>query len=84
VDRGDVTYDWGFDGAGFRSFNATAPSVFSNLTLGLNLRPLEHLTIRPEVRWDWQDLDNGLDTSAFDDGSDNNQFLVACDFVLTF
>jgi ATP/ADP translocase len=66
------------------SDDQTAPSVFSNLTLGLNLRPFEHLTIRPEVRWDWQDRDNGLDTSAFDDGSDNNQFLVACDFVLTF
>lgn len=76
--------DDAYVGTGFRSFNATAPSVFSNLTLGLNVRPVENLTIRPEVRWDWQDRDNSSDTPAFDDGSDNNQFLVACDFVLTF
>ena len=76
--------DDAYVGTGFRSFNTTAPSVFSNLTLGLNVRPAENLTIRPEVRWDWQDRDNNSDISAFDDGSDNNQFLVACDFVLTF
>ena len=58
--------------------------MFSNLTLGLNVRPVENLTIRPEVRWDWQDRDNRSDTPAFDDGSDKNQFVVACDFGLTF
>jgi hypothetical protein len=76
--------DDAYIGSGFRSFNATAPSVFSNLTFGLNVRSTERLTIRPEVRWDWQNLDNSSDTPAFDDGSDNNQFLVACDFVVTF
>ncbi|MGL6225657.1 MAG: outer membrane beta-barrel protein [Thermoguttaceae bacterium] len=64
---------------------------YYNLTLGLNWRPTDHLTLRPEIRWDWSDV--RVDSSAgtlmsgvF--GSNNNrhqdQFTVAIEGVYKF
>jgi hypothetical protein len=58
-------------------------SIFSSITAGLNYKPFENVRIRPEVRWDFTDFTAGP-LSAFDDGSDNNQFTASFDVVLTF
>ncbi|MGI9473617.1 MAG: outer membrane beta-barrel protein [Rubripirellula sp.] len=76
--------DDGLAGAGFRSENAAAPCVYTNLTLGMKIQPSDRFFLRPEIRWDWQDRDNKADTPAFDDGTSSRQFLFACDAVLTF
>ncbi len=56
------------------------------ITAGLNYRPMPNLLVRPELRWDWSDLDLrylGL-LGAYDDFSDKNQFTLAVDAIVTF
>ena len=67
------------------SFTTTAPTTYSEITLGVTFKPslpapVTGLLIRPEIRWD--SALNG--TKAFDDGSKTNAFTIAADFVLTF
>lgn len=64
---------------------------YYNFTLGMKWRPLEYLTIRPEVRWDWSNVkvNNTIgDTSAasgvFDNFTDRSQCTAGLDFVLMF
>jgi hypothetical protein len=61
-----------------------APSVYTNLTLGMQYRICDRLMVRPEIRWDWQAKDDPNDTPAFDDGTSSRQFLAAADIVLIF
>lgn len=61
----------------------TDGSLFSSLTLGLNWTPTDTLRVRPELRWNWTDFNIGP-ISAFDDFSDNNQFLASFDVIWTF
>jgi len=56
------------------------------VTVGLNYHPLPNLLLRPELRWDWSDLDLrnvGL-IGAYDDFSDKNQFIAAIDAIVRF
>ncbi|MEM8665882.1 MAG: porin [Planctomycetota bacterium] len=76
--------DDGFVGSGFRSLNAAAPGVYTNLTLGIQRLLTPSCYVRPEIRWDWQSRDDTADTPAFDDGTSTHQFLVATDLVLWF
>jgi hypothetical protein len=55
-------------------------STYTELTLGLNIKPYENLLIRPEARWDWASGGN----APFDDSSDNNQFTLGLDVILFF
>ena len=63
------------------------PATYTELSLGLNIKPFANASsdwmktalIRPEVRWD-----HSLETNAFNDFKDNNQFTVASDFVITW
>jgi hypothetical protein len=72
------------------------PNTYTELTFGLNIKPfadspknwLKTALIRPEIRWD-----HSYDANAYDvaKGScqpctftDNNQFTLASDFVVTF
>lgn len=50
------------------------------VTAGLNWKPLKWLTVRPEIRYDWADST----TSAFNMGTENNQFLAGADFIVQF
>ncbi len=52
------------------------------LTFGLNWFPLEYLSIRPEIRYDWTDYSNG--TRPFDNGTQKNQLSFGCSVVLVF
>ncbi|MFO0949228.1 MAG: porin [Planctomycetota bacterium] len=61
------------------------PGNYYALSLGANYRPMSSFTIRPELRWDWQDADaNAGTTRAFSAGTKRDQFLMAIDFILTF
>ena len=62
---------------------ASAPTTYGELTLGLNLKPpvpgpIQALTIRPEVRYDYSL--NG--TKPFGNGTDQGQFTFGLDFIL--
>jgi hypothetical protein len=50
------------------------------LTGGLNWKPLNWLTVRPEVRYDWADAAS----PAFSGGTQQDQFLAGADFVVQF
>ncbi len=68
----------------FVADNPTAPSTYTNLTLGMNIKQGKCITWRPEIRWDWQSLDNPGDTPAFDGGTSTQQFLFGTDVVIVF
>ena len=70
--------------AGFDPRRPPAPGSYCNLTLGLNWHPLDHVRVRPEIRWDWQDRDSELDVPAFDDGTSTHQWLFGCDILWEF
>lgn len=57
---------------------------FYEITAGLNWKPTERFVVRPEVRWDWFEPNAGVTTHPFDSGDSNNQFLLGCDFILTW
>jgi len=76
--------DDGFVASGCRSGNPASPGVYTNLSLGLQIRPRQCLLIRPEIRWDWQDRDDSASQPAFDNGTSTHQFLFALDAVMRF
>lgn len=58
---------------------------FYDISLGLNYRPCPNLVLRPEVRWDWYEGTTNLAGELpFDNGNDDDQFLVAMDMIFTF
>jgi len=64
---------------------------FYNMSLGMKWKPLEYLTIRPEVRWDWSDAKlnstiNGVPSlpGVYNNLSSSNQCTAAIDLVLMF
>lgn len=73
-----VRAEWFRDQNGFR-YTAGEAGYYAT-TLGLNWKPLQWLTLRPELRYDWADSAN----PAFNMGTKNNQFLVGADFVVQF
>jgi hypothetical protein len=86
--RAGVRLEWLRDDdgtlSGFDPRRPPAPGSYYNLTLGLNWHPLDHVRVRPEIRWDWQDRDSELDVPAFDDGTSTNQWLFGCDVLWEF
>ena len=83
--RAGLRFEWFRDDdgtlTGFEPRRPPAPGSYYNVTLGLNWHPLEHVRVRPEFRWDWQDRDSELDVPAFDDGTSTNQWLFGCDVI---
>jgi hypothetical protein len=58
---------------------------FYALTFGINWKPTEHITVRPEGRWDW--YDGPVDHAGrlpYDFGSEGHQFTFATDLIITF
>ena len=56
------------------------------LTFGANWKPRKCMTVRPEIRWDWSDVDSpafGMG-GLYDDFGDNDQFLLATDVIIEF
>jgi hypothetical protein len=54
-------------------------TTYAEITLGVQFRPWENWLIRPEVRWDWAD-----ENEPFDDSSDDDQFTVGFDVIVSF
>jgi hypothetical protein len=66
-----------------RPSNPNTPSLpgdFYSVGVGVNWTPTNNLTVRPEFRADWYDGN----TLPYDDGTDDNQFLLGLDAVLLF
>jgi len=57
---------------------------FYAITCGFTWRPLPNLMVRPEVRCDWYDVLAGPRGLPFDNGSDDDQFLIGTDVILLF
>jgi hypothetical protein len=82
-------FEWFRDDDGFRVFgihdgnSATGPFVgdFFEVTFAVNYTPTENFALRPEVRWDWYDADNGGGPQPFDDGTRSNQFIASIDAI---
>lgn len=70
-------------GARFEWYNAEIGNADDSdiyaLTLGVNHRPHANVTIRPEIRWDWDD-----DRVAGLEDGDDDQFTLGVDTILTF
>jgi hypothetical protein len=78
--------DDGFAVRGYREGNdADGPFIgnFYALTLAANYTPTDHFAIRPELRWDWYDGDNG-GPLPFDDQTSSKQFLASLDMIFSF
>ena len=55
------------------------------ITLGMNWRPHQCITVRPELRWDWSNVEPPLTPDGmFDDFSDKNQFTLGTDVIVRF
>ncbi len=64
---------------------------FYDVSLGMKWKPLEYLTIRPEVRWDWSDAKltstiPGVPSlpGVYDNFSSKNQCTASIDMILMF
>jgi hypothetical protein len=59
---------------------------FWAVTAGLNWRPHANVTVRPELRWDWYDGEDGLGAldRPFDAGNKDSQLTAAIDMLITF
>ena len=75
-------------GGGNRVTLDKTPANYFTLSLGVNWDPFTWLTIRPELRWDYSDLEikdapngNGY---AFDNGDSKTLFTFGCDAIVRF
>ena len=58
---------------------------FYEATVGLRWTPTANLIVRPEVRWDWFDGDEGFgNPNPFNDLTRDNQFTAAFDAILLY
>lgn len=69
--------------AGVRSGAGGIRGAYYAATAGVNFLPCQYLTLRPEVRYDWQDGQSGS-PKVFDRGEDSSQLLVAMDAIIKF
>jgi len=60
------------------------PGDFYEISFGLNWSPHPNLRVRPEVRWDWFDERRPVALYPYDAGDRDDQFLLGCDFIVTF
>jgi len=55
------------------------------VSAGLNYKPSRHITIRPELRWDFFDAHNpAAMPGPFDDNTARNQFLAGLDVIISY
>lgn len=60
------------------------PGDFYEISFGVNWSPHPNLRVRPEVRWDWFDANRPVSILPYDAGDRDDQFLLGCDFIVTF
>ncbi len=86
-----LRFEWFRDAENARVFGIPIKSLvrgsdYFEITLGLNWEPSEHFILRPEVRWDWSNVDAPLLGVAgmYDDFSKKSQFTLAIDLIARF
>ena len=70
---------------GFSSW--TSGQNYYNMTLGLNWKPRHYITLRPEIRWDWSDVERNLynqSVGMFGDFSSKSLCTVALEGYVKF
>jgi hypothetical protein len=60
------------------------PARYSALSLGMNYKPSANVTLRSEIRWDWDASSAPAGQLPFDAGTRNNQFLWGTDLIVRF
>ncbi len=76
---GGIRGEWFRDNNGTR-VNIGTPGNYFALTAGVNWKPREWFTLRPEVRYDWADSY----IKTYDNRTKNNQLEFAMDIILEF
>lgn len=79
--KAGMRFEWFRDENGSRVPGAHQTGDYYELTAGANWTPGKHVTLRPELRWDWTGT-AGL--YPFGDGTRSNQLLLDCDLILQF
>jgi hypothetical protein len=79
-----MRFEWFDDLDGFLVEPTPGPGVFNGLTLGLNHTPCDKVIVRPEVRWDWFDADDGVGPGPFGNGTARSQFMASVDMIYSF
>ena len=57
---------------------------YFNLTFGMNYRFYPGFNFRPELRWDWSNADGSAIGGPYDDLTEEDQFTLAMDLIMTF
>ncbi|HMO17057.1 MAG TPA: porin [Oligoflexia bacterium] len=57
---------------------------YYSASVGANVDLFGFVTLRPEIRWDYQDRDSSSDPKAFRAGKDVYQFLASADAIVQF
>jgi hypothetical protein len=73
----------GYRVLGLRSGAGGVPADYYAASLGANIKPTSYIILRPEVRFDYQDVDSS-EANIFDNGKDETQLLVAMNGILKF
>lgn len=81
--------EWFHDGHGLfitppREPGLFAPGDLYEVTAGLNWQPKTWFRLRPEIRWDWQRLNDPTAIPSFNNGKSTHQFLFAADALIVF
>ncbi|MEX1041896.1 MAG: porin [Pirellulaceae bacterium] len=84
-----LRFEWFSDQDNARVFGLSNENIvdggnYYSATLGANWHPESWLIVRPEMRWDWADLEAFGDFNAFRGGDANNQFTIGLDAILMF
>lgn len=76
-----MRFEWFRDENGSRVPGANRTGDYFELSTGVNWTPNKHITLRPELRWDWTGT---ADYYPFGDGTRSNQVLLNCDLIVRF
>ncbi len=74
-------------GSGYHTTFAKTGVNYFSWTFGANWDPVPWLTVRPEIRWDYCDLEleaDGKTYYAYDRNTANYQFTIGCDAIIRF
>ncbi len=79
-----LRFEWLYDRDGAFVLPGQAAGSYYNLTAGINWKPCENLTFRPEIRYDWFSGTFTPGGLPFDNGQDNEQFAGGFDVIFQF
>ena len=79
-----VRYEWFDDKDGVRVAPAPGSGVWNGLAVGGTYKFTPQVWLRPELRWDWFDADNGVGPGPFKNGTERSQFLASMGLFVFF